>query len=480
MLDDLDSTTRPGQVLAGKYRIDRVLGAGGMGVVVAATHLQLEQRVAIKLVRREALANPEVVARFEREARLAVRLRSEHVARVIDVGRLPDGAPYIVMEYLEGQDLAAVLAQRGALPVTLASDYVIQACEAIAEAHALGIVHRDLKPANLFLAATAHGQHTVKVLDFGISKSAIGAELDVTKTQAVMGSPGYMSPEQMRSTKHVDGRSDVWALGVILYELVAGHPPFAAETFTALCVKIAVDPHPPLLRAAAALPAGFAELVDRALQKDPALRTPSVVELARALALHASPFGRELAQRLAHGAGAAAGAQQPTPVAAGPAVPTTLAGAAGSAPVLPRGRIAALALGAAGVAFASVLGVLLLWPQSPGAQDPQSASRAPAVVDAGAPPVDAGLPRDGAAAATPDSAAPARAAAAAQESASAEPASVAAPGSALLDAGTGGPSAAAAPDPSPDARTRGGKRQRGRGPHADPPTRAVDPYSSPD
>src|SRR6188768_2962187 len=203
---------REGHVLAGKYRIERVLGQGGMGVVVAATHLQLGERVALKFLLPQAIHNPEAVERFAREARAAVKIKSEHVARVSDVGLLESGAPYMVMEYLEGYDLSTWLQQRGPLPVEQAVEFILQACEAIAEAHALGIVHRDLKPANLFVIQRADGVLSVKVLDFGISKATglIGSG-DMTTTSAVMGSPYYMSPEQMGSTKDTDTRADIWA-----------------------------------------------------------------------------------------------------------------------------------------------------------------------------------------------------------------------------------------------------------------------------
>src|ERR1700722_2893905 len=189
----------PGEGLAGKYRIERVLGAGGMGGVVAAHHIQLDQRVALKFLVPEALLNPGSIARCAREARAAVKIKSEHVARVSDVGQLENGAPYMVMEYLEGLDLSTWLRDRGALPVEQAVDFVLQAGEAIADAHALGIVHRDLKPANLFCVRRSDGQLTIKVLDFGISKLTTGGALvpDMTRTSAMMGSPYYMSPEQM-------------------------------------------------------------------------------------------------------------------------------------------------------------------------------------------------------------------------------------------------------------------------------------------
>src|SRR5438552_2214501 len=205
-----------GTVLQGKYQVGRLLGRGGMGVVVAARHLLLDTDVALKFL---LTTEPGVVERFSREARAAARLQSEHVGRVLDVGALPDGSPFMVMEYLAGEDLSQVLA-RGPLSVTDAVDYLLQACEAIAEAHALGIVHRDLKPANLFLAQRAHGRSMVKVLDFGISRGgATASRLTLTGT-GVLGSPQYMSPEQWTEARAVDARSDVWSLGVVLYEMI--------------------------------------------------------------------------------------------------------------------------------------------------------------------------------------------------------------------------------------------------------------------
>ena len=248
-----------GDVLAGKYRVERVLGQGGMGVVVAAHHLQLDEKVALKFLLPEALGNPEALARFEREARAAVKIKSEHVARVSDVGRLDSGAPYMVMEYLEGGDLQAWLIERGPMPVEQAVEFVLQACEAIAEAHALGIVHRDLKPANLFCVRRADGLLSVKVLDFGISKvTAPGAgDSSMTRTSAVMGSPLYMSPEQIQSSKRVDARSDVWSLGVILYQLVSGQTPFDAEEVMELAVKIATGEPARLQAARPDVPAAY-------------------------------------------------------------------------------------------------------------------------------------------------------------------------------------------------------------------------------
>ena len=370
---DLEGCVQIGEVLAGKYRVDRVLGVGGMGVVVAATHLQLDQIVALKFVRREALSDRDIISRFDREARAAVRLKSEHVARILDVGRLATGAPYIVMEYLEGQDLSAVLEQRQTIAVPLACDFLIQACDAIAEAHALGIVHRDLKPANLFLATTSHGREIVKVLDFGISKShGPTGDPQMTRTQAVMGSPGYMSPEQMRSTKNVDGRTDIWSLGVILYELVTGRVPFHAETFTALCLKIAMDPLPPFPPLPATAPAGFEAVVARALEKDQALRYASPSDFARALAPFASPPYRDRAYQLASlvAGGPAHGAHMMQTVAL--PWPTTLRGAAGQQAAPPSGprRWRWLAAGGGALVVALGLGTTMLRGGRPGGHAP--------------------------------------------------------------------------------------------------------------
>jgi serine/threonine-protein kinase len=290
----------PGQVLAGKYKIERVLGRGGMGLVVAATHLQLRERVALKFLLPEALDNPEVVARFQREARAAVRIKSEHVARVSDVGTLENGAPYMVMEYLEGVDLSRWLAQRGVLPSEQAVEFVLQACEAISEAHTLGIVHRDIKPANLFVIERPDGSLAVKVLDFGISKSTgLGkTEGGMTKTVGALGSPLYMSPEQMQSAKDVDPRGDIWALGVVLYELVSGRTPFPGETMAEVVLKV-VTGAPILLRTVCPqVSPGLEAVVLKCLEKDRAARYANVAELAAALAEFAPRSSRTSVQRI--------------------------------------------------------------------------------------------------------------------------------------------------------------------------------------
>jgi serine/threonine-protein kinase len=293
-------TIEPGVVLAGKYRIERVLGQGGMGVVAAAYHLHLEQRVALKLMLPHALASGESVTRFLREARAAARITSEHVARVFDVGTLETGAPYIAMEYLEGSDLSQLLASRGRLPVEEAIEYLLQACEALAEAHRVGIVHRDLKPGNLYLAQRLDGQRLIKVLDFGISKMSGASQSDAlaTRTSALMGSPLYMSPEQMGSSRDVDARSDIWALGVVLHEMLAGAPPFDGETLPQVCARVMSEPPPPLHERAPGLPPAVYDVVNRCLQKLPAARFQSIAELAQALEPVASGRARQSVERI--------------------------------------------------------------------------------------------------------------------------------------------------------------------------------------
>jgi serine/threonine protein kinase len=282
---------REGDLLAGKYRIEHVLGVGGMGVVVAARHEELGQLVAIKFVRDQALGNAEAVERFLREARAAVKLRSEHVARVLDVGKLESGAPYMVMEFLEGRDLSQILDTDGPMPLAKAVALVLQACEAVAEAHSAGIVHRDLKPQNLFLTRTVGGFPKLKVLDFGVSK-ATGLTSDgrgaLTRTSAMLGSPLYMAPEQMRSSRDVDARVDIWALGVVLYELLTCRWPFEAESMPELCLKVVAEPPTSLAARRPEVPAGLVAAVERCLEKDPAKRFPAVSELAHALEPFAS------------------------------------------------------------------------------------------------------------------------------------------------------------------------------------------------
>ena len=274
-----------GEIVAGKYRVMDVLGVGGMGVVVAATHLELGHCVALKFMHRGKAKQPRLVSRFLREARAACRLRGEHVARVSDVGRLDDGTPFMVMEYLQGDDLATLLDASGALPVAEAVSYSLQACEAIAEAHALGIVHRDIKPANLFLTHKPNGKPCIKVLDFGISKLADDEVVNehITATRVLLGTPHFMAPEQMRSARRAEARSDIYALGAVLYRMLVGRPPFHAESITELSAMVMRDPPPPLATLRSDIPPELDAVVMRCLEKDPDRRYSGVLELIDAL-----------------------------------------------------------------------------------------------------------------------------------------------------------------------------------------------------
>jgi serine/threonine-protein kinase len=289
----------PGDILAGKYRVERVLGAGGMGVVVAATHIDLMERRAIKFMLPSQLGDAEAVERFLREARASSKLRGEHVARVHDVGRLDTGAPYMVMEYLTGGDLRALLAKRGALSAGEAALYVLQACEALAEAHGAGIVHRDVKPENLFLTRRPDGTPSIKVLDFGISKHiGEGHELALTSAEAIMGSPYYMSPEQLRASRDVDARADIWSLGVILYQLVTNNLPFEGNNLTALIADVMFAGYHPASKMNPALGTSLDAIIARCLAKEAEARYPSVAELAEDLLPLAPPTASQSIERI--------------------------------------------------------------------------------------------------------------------------------------------------------------------------------------
>jgi serine/threonine-protein kinase len=274
-----------GDTLLGKYRVEQVLGVGGMGAVVAARHLRLDQTVAIKVLLPEVLEDDDMVTRFEREARAAAKIKSDHIVRVNDVGTLENGTPYMVMEYLEGEDLETLLRRRRSLPIDQAVELAVQACEVLSEAHALGIVHRDLKPANLFCVPRPDGaggeRPSLKVLDFGISK--VMTE-NLTTVRGIMGSPAYMSPEQIRSAHTVDGRADIWALGVVLFEMLTGFAPFTARTLPGMLTAIATESSPSVRRYRLDVPKKLEAVIQKCLQKDRADRYASATELAEALA----------------------------------------------------------------------------------------------------------------------------------------------------------------------------------------------------
>jgi serine/threonine-protein kinase len=276
-----------GDVIAGKYVIRALLGQGGMGTVVEAEHLELQERVAIKLLTLDVDRVPAARARFMREAKITAKLRGEHTTRVTDYGLLEDGTPFMVMEYLDGFDLREVLRKELSLPVGVAVRYAVQACAGLAEAHALGIVHRDLKPSNLFVTTRPDGTDLIKVVDFGVSKSFSlpGTDDDITATGAILGSPRYMAPEQLESSGRADSRADVWSLGVVLYEMLAGHPPFVAESAAALCHQILRDETPsPLAGRVPNVTPELESVVLRCLRRDLNERMPDVATLAQELA----------------------------------------------------------------------------------------------------------------------------------------------------------------------------------------------------
>jgi serine/threonine-protein kinase len=285
-----------GEVLDGKFEIEELIGHGSAGVVVAARHVLLNQRVAIKFLR--ASQNAEASERLVREARALGSIRSEHVARVIDVGQLPNGAPYMVMEYLRGTHLGRLLEARGRLPPSEAVDCILQAGEAVAEAHALGIVHRDLKPANLYVIARPDRSLSVKLLDFGLSKVDDDVDGRLTQTGTIAGEPEYMAPEQMMSLKNADVRSDIWSMGVVLYCLLAGKKPFEGKSLAYVYAAVNKGPPASLSQAFPDIPAGLEAVVLRCLQREPDKRIQSMHELAQALAPFASSRGQTSVTRI--------------------------------------------------------------------------------------------------------------------------------------------------------------------------------------
>jgi serine/threonine-protein kinase len=297
-----------GELLDGDYRVERVLGEGGMSIVVAARHVRSGEQVAIKLIRQERVTDPAFLKRFLREASITLQLRGPRVARLLRVGHPPSGPPYLVMEYLEGVTLESLLAEGGPLPVDVAVDYVLEACDAVAEAHAMGVVHRDLKPGNLFVTKGPDGAPTIKVIDFGISKIATTTTASspashsqprAETTTVPIGSPSYMSPEQFSEVGVADPRSDVWALGVILFELVTGQVPFQGASIFAVQASILRDPAPSMHARVPSASEALNAVIQRCLIKDRSSRMPSVHDLVVALAPFASARGRQLAERIA-------------------------------------------------------------------------------------------------------------------------------------------------------------------------------------
>jgi Protein kinase domain len=494
-LDNQPPAARPGDLLASKYRVERVLGQGGMGVVVSARHEQLGFRVAVKFMLPMAVQDAGMRDRFLREARAAGRLRGEHVARVMDFGTLDDGAPYIVMEFLEGSDLQDVLAARGPLPVPEAVDYLLQACKAMEEAHEQGIVHRDLKPQNLFLTRRPDGTPLVKVLDFGISKlvEPEAQSMSMTSSTAIMGSPLYMAPEQLRSSKNVDARADVYSLGVILYQLTSGALPIEASTLAELFEHVFMRTVQPLRERVPTISPEFDAVVMRCLAKEPSARFQSVPELASALAsvprgsvhgVQPIPAGQTAAADASWGPGG----PPAVPAAMGPI--TTLGNAAASASfaTAPRRSSMGVALAVGGIAVVAIAGATLALRRHSPANDarPEGAATslasspppAPSAVADEAPSANLAAIESASSASTTAPSATAAAPAAANAAPSASPLAPAAPARASMApattassraAGKGGHAPGTAPSPAPaTAKT------------AAPKSNNADPFASPD
>jgi serine/threonine-protein kinase len=388
----LGRVPEPGEVVAGKYVVEGKLSAGGMGVVLKARHPALGQDVALKILRPDYAAVPVAVERFAREARAAAQIRGEHVVRIYDVGVLDGGTPYMVMELLEGSDLGAIVAARGTLSVVEVAEVVLQTCEALAQAHRLGIVHRDLKPQNVFITSRPDGTPLVKLVDFGISKlPRQEADHDVTTTASLLGTPTYMSPEQLLSPKDVDGRSDIWSLGVLMYRMLAGTAPFRAETLPELCAAILTKPLPPLTSRRADIPEDLERIVHRCLEREPASRFQGVAELARELSAFAPPRSQDALQQIE----AISARSGPAAALSGPSLPGLPAAearaetrGAGLAPTAPssRGRVGLALLAVAAALALSTAGVVVLR----GAHAPAPAALG-VVVPPIAPPIQAGV-----------------------------------------------------------------------------------------
>jgi serine/threonine-protein kinase len=279
---------RLGSDIGGKYRIVRFLAEGGMGAVYEAFHVVVKRRFAVKFLRADLSQRRDALLRFQREAAAAGALESENIAAVVDFGIAEDGAPYIVMEYLVGCDLAGLIGSEGPLPIQRATDIVLQACFGIKEAHAASVVHRDLKPENLFLCRRSDSSDLVKILDFGIAKlQASNAGHAVTGTGGIVGTPSYMSPEQASGSSLIDERTDVYALGVILYQLLSGRTPHPGDSYNAVIYHITTQPALPLTCEGRELPEGLIKVVERTMARSPLDRPASAEELSQLLVPYA-------------------------------------------------------------------------------------------------------------------------------------------------------------------------------------------------
>jgi serine/threonine-protein kinase len=291
-----------GDLVGGKYRIAHLLGNGSMGAVFAARDEVLGRDVAIKMMWQAHAYSPDLVSRFFNEARAAARIESEHVARIFEVGQTDQDVPFMALELLDGEDLAQTLESRRPIPLPQLVGWILEALEGLAEAHSLGIIHRDLKPANLFLAHKRDGTSIIKLLDFGVSKDQRASRdaPKLTVTTALVGSPAYMSPEQLRDPRAVDARADIWALGVVLYELLARRLPFQGSNVADLCVAIIEHQLEPVRSHRRDVPAALDDVVARCLASDPEARFPDIAALAKALVPFAPPGADMAAERIRH------------------------------------------------------------------------------------------------------------------------------------------------------------------------------------
>src|SRR5512133_2359346 len=369
----MSSPISSGDVVAGRYTVGPIIGSGGAGIVFAAEHLILKKRVVLKFLRNEPASDGDMVRRFVREARATAQLRSEHVARVMDAEIIEPTLAFIAMEYLEGRDLSKVVEEDGPLPVENAVELMLQACEGIAEAHARGIIHSDIKPSNLFLARAADGTHQIKVLDFGLSK-IVWSNVSLTSENCVIGSPHFMSPEQMRSSRDADERSDIWGLGAVLFTLLAGVCPFPGQFLTEVCAAVLSGASVDLRALRPEVPEALEAVIMRCLSLDPQNRFQHVPDFAAALEPFVSSGGAELVARVKRIAAAAeAEPQSEAPLSLSnhaelaPHLDTPKAGASVSAAVMispaprtgPRAFVRGAAVGAVSIA---VIGIIArLW-----------------------------------------------------------------------------------------------------------------------
>jgi eukaryotic-like serine/threonine-protein kinase len=398
-----------GRVLDGRYRVERLLGRGGMGAVYDGRHAIVGKRVAIKMLHAEFAANEEVLKRFYREAQAAAAIGHKNIIDIMDVGVTPANEPYIVMEYLEGEDLESMLVRTGPLSLEAACGILEPALNALGAAHAKGIVHRDLKPANIFLCREQGGAPTVKLIDFGISKfSGAAGSTKLTQTGSLLGTPAYMSPEQARGDQSVDHRTDLYAVGVILYQMLTGSLPFVGDNYNTLLISVLTAEPRPLRQLNPRIPTDAEALVLKELSKDPAARSQSAIEMLEAFKglaaykergnglsllgtqLHAGVASGDIGAATDRGGGSSASRVLSQMAKATPGVWSGTEAKKGPRPALVGGLVAAAVIAVAAVVF-----VLLRGSGTPVA--PVAPVAAPIVAPAAPPPAAAPVPAPAAA-----------------------------------------------------------------------------------